>query len=265
MATRPEASRIEPRFVERVWGSLRLEPWFPNPAVKTGEVWFTAGRLLIKFLFTTEPLSVQVHPNDEYARRHHDSAGKTEMWHILEAAAGARIAAGFSRPVTGEQARAAALDGSIEQLLGWHEAHAGDTFLTRAGVVHALGAGLVVCEIQQTSDITYRLYDYGRLPARPLHLDRAIEVAELGPHPGPATPVPLGEGGERLAACEYFVTERWDLTATRQWDREAVLIVLDGTGRIGGEPFARGQVWLAGAGARIVPSGRAVFLRTYEP
>jgi mannose-6-phosphate isomerase len=83
------AARIEPRFVERVWGSLHLEPWFPNPAVKTGEVWFPAGRLLIKFLFTTEALSVQVHPDDAYAQMHHASAGKTEMWHILEAAPGA--------------------------------------------------------------------------------------------------------------------------------------------------------------------------------
>ena len=254
------AVRIEPRFVERVWGSLRLDPWFPNPSVRTGEVWFPAGRLLVKFLFTAEPLSVQVHPGDEYAKRHHDSAGKSEMWHILEAAPGARIAAGFAQSVTTEQVRAAALDGSIERLLGWREAHAGDTFLMRAGAVHALGAGLVVCEIQQTSDVTYRLYDYGRLPARQLHLDHGLAVATFGPHAGREL-----AHGERLAACEYFVTERWALSAARQSDRDAVLIVLEGAGQIDDQPFARGEVWQAPAGATVKPHGQAVLLRTYEP
>lgn len=263
------AGRIEPRFVERVWGSFHLEPWFPNQQVKTGEVWFEAGRLLIKFLFTTEPLSVQVHPEDEYARRHHNSAGKTEMWHILRADPGARIAAGFARPVMRDEARAAALDGSIEQLLGWHEAHAGDTFFTRARTVHALGAGLVVLEIQQTSDITYRLYDYGR-GGRELHLEHGFAVAELGPHPGPSQREALGGGGEKLAACEYFVTERWELegaggAAARSWDRDAVLMPVGGTGLIGGARFKAGEVWRVPAGTVVQPDGKAVMLRTYEP
>ena len=260
------AARIEPQFVERVWGSLHLEPWFRDASAKTGEVWFPAGRLLIKFLFTTEPLSVQVHPGDEYALHHHGCAGKTEMWHVLEAAPGARIAAGFARAVTREQAHAAALDGSIEEMLGWHEAHPGDTFLTRAGMVHALGAGLVVCEIQQTSDITYRLYDYRREPARELHLEHGFAVADLGPHPGRAAAERIEPEAERLAACEYFVTERWELASPRTWEREAVLIALAGGGLIDGQPFKRGEVWQAPAGARVEPGGgRAVLLRTYEP
>jgi mannose-6-phosphate isomerase len=187
------------------------------------------------------------------------------MWYVLEAKPGARIAAGFASPVTREQARAASLDGSIEQLLGWHQAHAGDTFLTRAGVVHALGGGLVVCEIQQNSDITYRLYDYGRQPARELHLERGLEVAHLGPHAGRSHVTPLGEGGDRLAACEYFVTERWRLAAARQWERDSVLIVLEGAGTIDERPFSPGQVWVAPAGASVNPEGPAVLLRTYEP
>ncbi len=259
------AERIEPRFVERVWGSFQLAPWFPNPAAKIGEVWFPAGRLLIKFLFTTEALSVQVHPDDDYARRHHSSAGKTEMWYVLAAQPGARIAAGFAQPVTREQVRGAALDGSIEELLGWHAARAGDTYLTRAGVVHALGAGLVVCEIQQTSDITYRLYDYARQPARELHLDQGLKVAELGPHPGATTPLPLSGGGARLAACEYFVTELWTSAAARQWDRDSVIIVLSGKGSVDNQPFSRGEVWQAPGGTIVNPDGEAVLLRTYEP
>lgn len=254
------ATRIEPRFVERVWGSFHLAPWFPDPAVKTGEVWFPAGRLLIKFLFTTEALSVQVHPGDEYARRHRGSAGKTEMWHILAAQPGARIAAGFAQPVTREQVRAAALDGSIERLLGWHQAHVGDTYLTHAGVVHALGAGLVVCEIQQTSDVTYRLYDYGRQPARELHLDHGLAVASLGPHPGVATP-----DREQLAACGYFATDRWSGSEPRQCERDSVVIVLSGQGSIDNQPFSPGQVWRTPAGGAVNPDGEAVLLRTYEP
>lgn len=234
-------------------------------------MWFEAGRLLIKFLFTTEALSVQVHPEDDYARRHHQgSAGKTEMWHILRAEPGAKIAAGFAGAVTREQARAAALDGSIEKLLGWHEAHPGDTFFTRARTVHALGAGLVVCEIQQTSDITYRLYDYGR--GRELHLEHGFAVAELGPHPGASKPEPIAAGGERLAQCEYFVTERWTLAAGatgHAWDRDSVVIGIDGQGTIGGAPFAPGQVWRVPAGVVVAPDAAAraaaVILRTYEP
>ena len=262
----PVAVKIEPRFVERVWGSLHLEPWFSNPTVKTGEVWFTAGKLLIKFLFTTEALSVQVHPDDAYAERHHGggAAGKTEMWHVLEAAPGARIAAGFARRVPPEQAREAALDGSIEQLLGWHEAHRGDTYLVRAGVVHALGAGLVVCEIQQNSDLTYRLYDYGR-GGRELHLESGLAVANLDRHPGREPAGPIAEGGERLAGCEYFVTERWTLDSPRHWDGDAVLIVLNGTGTIDGQAFTRGEVWQAPAGVIVQPHRAVVLLRTYEP
>jgi mannose-6-phosphate isomerase len=262
-------ARIEPQFVERVWGSFHLEPWYPNPTVKTGEVWFPAGRILIKFLFTTEALSVQVHPDDEYARRHHgeNAAGKTEMWHILWAAPGARIAAGFARPVTREQVRAAAIDGSIEQLLGWHAAHEGETYFTRAGVVHALGAGLVVCEIQQTSDITYRLYDYRRFPARELHLDRGLEVSAFEPHPGREAATALGGGGERLAACEYFVTERWRVNAPRQWERDSILVLLEGGGALAGHSVRRGEVWRVPAGATLIPAdGAAVtLLRVYEP
>src|SRR5689334_20109237 len=101
-ASRVRARKIQPRFVERVWGCTDLSPWFPARQYKTGEVWFQAdfSPLLIKFIFTSEDLSVQVHPDDEYAQEHHDSCGKTEMWHILEAEPGARIATGLRRPVS---------------------------------------------------------------------------------------------------------------------------------------------------------------------
>ena len=115
--------KLEPEFRERIWGSTRLEPWFRNPDSAIGEVWHEVPGdlpLLVKFLFTTQPLSVQVHPDDAYARAHYDSPGKTEMWHILAGEPRARIAAGFRQPVTPDQVRSAALSttsGEIEGML----------------------------------------------------------------------------------------------------------------------------------------------------
>lgn len=188
---------LAPRFVERVWGSADLSPWYPAPppspgGLPYGEVWFEGDSLLIKFLFPQEKLSVQVHPGDAYAREHEASHGKTEMWRVVRAEPGASIALGFREPVEREAARAAALDGSIMEMLDWREVRAGDSFLIPAGTVHAMGGGMVVAEIQQMSDVTYRLFDYGR--GRELHVERGFDVAELGPYVA------------RETRCEYFQT-----------------------------------------------------------
>ena len=186
-------TRLTPRFVPKVWGSTHLEPWYPDSSEKIGEVWFEGVPdlpLLIKFLFTTEPLSVQVHPE-----------GKTEMWHILAAEPGAKIAAGFREPITEQRLRESALSGEIEELLEWFEARPGDTFFIPAGTVHAIGAGLTLCEIQQWSDVTYRLFDYGR--PRELHLDEGARVSKLGPHPARQS---AREGV--LVSCPFFTTEK---------------------------------------------------------
>jgi len=123
--------KLEPTFHGRVWGTRSLDPWFPDAPgqasqLPIGEVWFETPEVpvLVKFLFTAEDLSVQVHPDDAYAQLHHSSSGKTEMWQVLAARNGARIAAGFREPVTREQVRAAALDGSIVELLEWFQAQA---------------------------------------------------------------------------------------------------------------------------------------------
>lgn len=251
---------IEPTYVERVWGSNDLRPLFGQYARRVGEVWFDAGAILVKFLFTSEPLSVQVHPDDVYARVHESgSLGKTEMWHVLRADPGARIALGFCRPIDREEARRAALNGSIEDLLDWREVHAGDTFLTPAGTVHALGSGLVVCEIQQRSDVTYRLFDYNR--GRELHLEKGLAVADLGSHRGRTIPVPIAGGGERLVECPYFVTERWQVRRPWQCDRDATIILLEGSCSLG----VAGSVWQLPRGAELSPIGTVSFLRTYLP
>jgi mannose-6-phosphate isomerase len=228
-------------------------------------VWFTAPeepRLLVKFLFTSECLSVQVHPSDSAA-----GPGKTEMWHILRAGPGARLALGFAHPIDRERARASALSGEIETLLRWHHPQPGDTYFVPAGTVHAIGPDLALCEIQQYSDVTYRLYDYGR--SRELHLDAALDVADLGSHPGACPPVDLALGRRLLAHCPYFRTE--SVAVSKEFTyatgpHAELLICLEGAGKLDDESFAPGQVWCAeSASFAIQPEVPARFLRTFVP
>jgi mannose-6-phosphate isomerase len=241
-------TRLTPRFVPKVWGSTHLEPLFPDNAEKIGEVWFEGmpkPPLLIKFLLTTEPLSVQVHPE-----------GKTEMWHILAAEPGAKIAAGFREPVTEQRLRESALSGEIENLLEWFEARPGDTFFIPAGTVHAIGAGLVLCEIQQHSDTTYRLFDYGR--PRELHLDGGARVSRLGPH---AARQSARDGV--LVSCPFFTTEKRRVDGEMRSEAGRMIVVLDGNLRIGSERAQAGEVWYSDpAPGRIEMTGQATVLLT---
>lgn len=256
--------RLPPKPVEKPeWGSTKLEPWFPNSQEKIGEVWFEGppgSPLLIKFLFTTAALSVQVHPDDAYAQEHHQSRGKTEMWHILAAQPGAQIAAGFREPVTAAQVRTAAETGEIEQLLTWHDANPGDTFFIPSGTVHAIGGGLTLCEIQQTSDITYRLYDYGR--PRELHLDHGVRVSNLGPH---AAKQEAREG--LLVECAHFTTEKYWIAGRKTLapvDRDQNIIVLQGAGEIDGRVIRAGEVLRIPAGdPPVTIAGHLAILRTF--
>jgi mannose-6-phosphate isomerase len=258
--------RLTPRFLEKVWGATRLEPWFPNSRQKIGEVWFEGVEdppLLVKFLFTTEKLSVQVHPDDTFAREHEGSRGKTEMWHVLAAEPGAKIAAGFRESLSGEQLRAAALSGEIENLLEWFDAAPGDTFFIPAGTVHAIGGGLVLCEIQEYSDVTYRLYDYGR--PRELHLDRALAVSHRGPHPARQR-----VSGDVLVSCDYFVTERLRVDQPTRYEpvrgRFQMLIAIEGSGLICGQPTKAGDAWYVPPNAEGFDlTGQIVYLRTAAP
>ena len=165
---------------------MQLPPCFaPPPGKRIGEVWFTGGEdlpLLAKYIFTSERLSVQVHPDDEQARERGLPRGKSECWYALDAEPGAMIGVGLVRATTKDELRAAALDGSIEQLIDWRPVTGGDFLVVPPGTVHAIGGGISLLEFQQNSDVTYRLYDYGR--GRELHLDDAISVARPGPYPG---------------------------------------------------------------------------------
>lgn len=267
--------RLKPDFRPKVWGSTRLEPWFPPPPEAMGEVWYEAApplTLLPKLLFTTGRLSVQVHPDDLQARARGLGNGKTEMWHVLRAEPGATIGLGFKRQLTKQEAREASLSGAIEELIDWVPVKAGDTVFTPAGTVHALGAGLVVCEIQQNSDTTYRLYDYGR--PRELHLEEALAVAELGPakhRPAPAGKLRDGEL-KRLVSCPYFVTDLLvcsdEVLLAGPRDPYRLLMVLEGTGLIAGQPYRAGECWLLSSRSGEVlvrPMAPSRFLRSGPP
>jgi mannose-6-phosphate isomerase len=266
----PAPIPLEPAFHAKIWGSRELDPWFPRSEELIGEVWFAPPPdipILVKFLFTSDRLSVQVHPGDAYARRHENSAGKTEMWYILRSSPGGEIALGFREPITRAELSRSALSGEIERLLRWMPVQPGEAYFTPAGTVHAIGAGLALCEIQQLSDVTYRLYDYGR--PRALHLARAAEVADLGCHAGAVIPQEAGAGRALLVRSEHFVTESWRVDHDVRYDGGGahLLICLEGRGTMGDAPFQLGQVWYVPEEAvfPLIPDGPVHFLRASIP
>jgi mannose-6-phosphate isomerase len=268
--------KLSPRFLEKIWGAPAVDPWFVPDGRNIGEVWFENEPeparpelpLLIKFIFTKERLSVQVHPDDAQARARGLERGKTEMWHVLRAEPGAQLALGFRHKLDVETARRAALDGSIVDLLRWFDVQPGESYLVPAGTVHAIGAGLCVCEVQQTADTTYRLFDYGR--GRELHLDAGLAVAQLEPwHGNGAVPSSTVEPWRADVRCPYFETQ----TATAV-THPCVLdpvdaplsyyVFTDGRGHIGGERYHAGECWLVEgscAGVSIEPARPTSILR----
>ncbi|MEL7691468.1 class I mannose-6-phosphate isomerase [Citromicrobium bathyomarinum] len=173
--------QLPTHVVNKVWGRQILPEPFVNPGEEPlGEIWFDPPpelpNLLVKFIFTDATLSVQVHPNDEQAPA--GERGKNECWYILDAEPGAQLAIGLMREMSVEELRAAALDGTIKESLRYVDVEPGDFFSIPAGTIHAIGAGISLLEVQQNSDVTYRLYDYDR--PRELHLDDGLRVAKLG-------------------------------------------------------------------------------------
>ncbi len=264
-------TRLAPTVYNKVWGSTQTEPWYKNPERRQiGEIWFAASvPLLVKFLFTSEKLSVQVHPDDKYAWKEHNSCGKTEMWHVLRAEPGARVALGLREPMTETEVRESCETGEIADLINWVPAKAGDTFFVPAGTVHAIGEGLVLCEVQQLSDLTYRLFDYWR-PDRELHLDHGMRVSRLTSHDGFVARKQLGESRELLAECRYFRTERLTVNGSvvcPSCSLATIFVALEGEGKIAGLPFHVGEAWeVAGNSEPLeISSPRAVFLVTSGP
>ena len=211
----------------------------------------TEGELpvLIKFIDAKKNLSVQVHPDDAYAREYENGQlGKTEMWYVMDAAPDAQLVYGFSHDITKEQLRKSLEDGTVEKYLQKVKIQQDDVFFIEAGTVHAIGAGALIAEIQESSNLTYRLYDYKRVgkdgKLRELHIDKALDVANLKSSSEPRQPLRLlkykkGSATELLCRCKYFQVERYLLNTESSrklvefqtaGDTFQVFLCLDGCG-----------------------------------
>lgn len=238
--------KLERRYVEKPWGRRSLPSIFSPPAgERIGEVWFEGGEdlpLLAKYLFTSERLSVQVHPNDEQARSHGLERGKSECWYILDAEPGAKLGLGFKEALTNNQLRQSALDGSIVDLMQWHPVKPGDFFSVPPGTVHAIGGGISLLEFQQNSDVTYRLYDYGR--PRELHLDAGTEISQAEPY-DPSLAAHLTASDEQTLVKGPHFTLVWTTRDALQ-GRLRWVMPLDGSVRSGADVAGPGECLLLG-------------------
>jgi mannose-6-phosphate isomerase len=313
-------------FSPRPWGSLSLEPFFFEQsgfAEPIGEAWMTGSEcrfangpfsglklgeswpkmppewsgtsierggdfpLLVKFIFSEDKLSVQVHPGDDFAAQHEEAAGgrgKTEMWYAVRARPDAEVFVGLKPNLTREDFQRSIDDGTAEDCLTRIPLHTGEAVFVPAGTAHTVGPGLLLCEIQQHSDLTYRVYDYNRPDAqgklRPLHIEKALQVMRFGQQAGgKIDPVWVERNGVTetyFAACRYFATEKWEsreridgVSSPAHFD---LLIFLEGHGNIRcGDariPYRPTQVWMLPAALgeyQLEPETRTSVLRTYAP
>ena len=237
--------------------------------------------LLIKFIDALTDLSIQVHPNDELAaKRHNGSKGKTEMWYVVDAEPGAHLLAGLTEKITPEQYAAKVADGTITDVLARYEVKPGDVFFLPAGRIHAICGGCFIAEIQQTSNITYRIYDYGRLgldgKPREVHTELAKDAIDYTVYPTYRTDyTPAKDEEVEVVSCQYFTTSIYDLTLPyakdlSQIDSFLVVMCLTGSGTIevDGEevPVHQGETVLIPAAADdicFVPDGSMKVLTSY--
>lgn len=234
------------------WGSSALLPWSHTPANgdPIGELWFARtdaaapeSALLLKLLFTTAPLSIQIHPDDAMARSIGLANGKTEAWYILSAAPDARVAVGLKHPLSPTDLRSAISDGSIADLVQWHPVSKGDAIFVPAGTIHSIGAGIVLAEIQQRSNATFRLFDYGR--RRELHIDNAVAAARAAPAERQSPPEKLNAARSALVISRYFVLEQVDLLPGSVWTLTSLgeiwMLVIEGHAQFGSTDVSVGQ------------------------
>jgi mannose-6-phosphate isomerase len=254
------------QVAHKPWGVADLHPWSGIDASgdAVGELWFQRAdkdapspALLLKLLFTSEPLSIQVHPDDAFARSIGLPNGKTEAWYILSATPDAQVAIGLKRSLTPEQLRASIEDGSVADLVQWRPAAKGDIIFVPAGTIHAIGAGIVLAEIQQRSDTTFRLFDYRR--HRELHQERAVAVSDAEPAQTQSAPRHLTAARTALISSPHFVLERIDLQANSNWalnaDRETWILVIEGSARIGSIAASVGDAVFAEADRAGIEAG----------
>lgn len=282
-----KAYRITPHTVDRLWGGKKLfslgktidsdriaESWelsftkggvakvgdtlltdaFPKETWGTLAAGFDRFPVLTKFIDAKENLSVQVHPSDAYALKHENSYGKTEMWYIVDAEPGAGLYMGLKKPVSAETFRAALADGTVEDLLAFVEVKPGDVYFIPAGTLHAIGAGVMLYEIQQNSDLTYRVYDYNRRDKdgnlRELHVEAAMKVANLDVY---KPVIPATSDPHVIGACEYFTTRVYkQIFANTAFSVDSnsylALSVIQGEGEIDGQSAKPGDTFFIPAG-----------------
>ena len=303
--------RLKPFFSERPWGSPDLKPWYAYTGTKepVGEAWLTGPQcivetgpltgqtlhtiatenseallspnappefpLLVKMLFPNDKLSVQVHPDDIEAQAIGQPRGKTECWYVLEAEPGATVALGLKPDTTLEALGASAVDGTMESFLEQVPVSTGDMIFVDAGTVHAIGHGVVLLETQQTSDITYRLYDYGR--PRELHLEQGLKV--IKPHTRAGKIVPQRKDGfTRLIEQKYFTVDRFDVSSGSTTSLNDVLGLSECLVSIAGSGMVKtnaGEIELVPGEAVVIPATSTTisveateamsFIRCFEP
>jgi mannose-6-phosphate isomerase len=238
--------------------------------------------LLAKFIDAADRLSIQVHPDDAYAHSREAASGfhgKTEAWYILAAEPGADVTYGLSRPSDRADFAAAVAAERLEDLLRRVPVAAGDAVFVPAGTLHAINAGIMLFEIQQKSDLTYRVYDYGRRDAktgqpRPLHLDKALDVGDFAPAPyGIVPPLGLAPGRDLLVACPYFALERWQIAGSAALAGQDSFEILTAIGGVGRVAWPGGALELRRGDSAVLPAslggcgleGDLALLRAYVP
>jgi mannose-6-phosphate isomerase len=242
--------------VTKPWGVEDLRPWSNagHDGNAIGEILYertcngaAIPALLLKLLFTSQPLSIQVHPDDAFAHAMGLANGKTEAWYVLTAAPDAKVALGLSRRLTPQELREAIDDDSIADLIVWHAVSANDVVFVPGRTIHTIGAGLIIAELQQRSDATFRLFDPGR--QRDLHIEDAIRVADAGPADFEMRPNQLTAERRLLVSNPHFVFERIDLAANSSWyleaERETWFLVLSGSAVAGSFEVALGDALFA--------------------
>lgn len=240
---------LSPKFVAKPWGRDQLDARFGAPSGRIGEIWFEPpaelASLLVKYLFTSERLSVQVHPTGAQARAGNlGPTGKDECWLVVDALPGSKLGLGFSRSLDQSELRDACQSGQIADLLVWRDASPGDFLYVPANTVHAIGPGLVLLEVQQNSDVTFRLYDYGR--SRQLHLDEGLAIARGEPYPDELHRHLPGRGELCLVEGPHFRLDRLEGPASaevveRYRGKPLLVIPLSGEVVIGSAPVAPGS------------------------
>ncbi|MBQ5840384.1 MAG: class I mannose-6-phosphate isomerase [Clostridia bacterium] len=254
-----------------------LAAWGPE-ALGTRCNGFDRFPMLIKFIDARDRLSVQVHPDDDYALRVENELGKTEMWHVLDCEEGAQLLFGVNRPLTKDEFKQRIEDNTLDEVCRYVPVKKGDTFFITAGTLHAIGAGILLAEVQQNSATTYRVSDYGRRGAdgklRELHIDKALDVTCLTPNEeaDSAATALTDENGrvEPLASCPYFTAERWVLDGARSAGRKDTfvsLLCLEGNGELAWDgqklPFKKGDSLFIPADTYATVSGSAELLCSY--